>query len=111
MTNGKYTPYEVAIKVLQKTEELIKGMPGLQQTKITPVPGAPKPMAQNIAKPMAVGTSGEAAMKVAKPKKLGQAMDKPSVFFKKDQEKQNVKKNGLQALNKFMENKKGKRKI
>ena len=95
-----YTPTEVAIRVLQKAEELVKGaMGGLKQTQVAPVPGVISPTNNNTASPMKVGS--QAVVKTAKPKKLGSAMDKPSVFFKSEK---SIKKTSIENLRLFLEN-------
>lgn len=97
-----YTPAEVAIRILQKTEELAKSaMGGLTQTQIAPVPGVVSPANQNTASPMKVGS--QAVVKQAKPKKLGQALDKPSVFFGKSEHFKNIKKPSIENLRFFLE--------
>lgn len=102
-----YTPAEVAIKILQKAEELAKSaMGGLKQTQVTPVTGVISPKNNNTASPMKVGS--QAAVKTAKPKKMGQATDKPSVFFKSEEFK-NVKKSSIENLRSFLEKQKNKR--
>lgn len=102
-----YTPFEVAIKILQKTEDLTKSaMAGLKTAKLTPVPGVISPTNANSATPTKVGS--QAVVKQAKPKKMGQATDKPSVFFKSE-EFQGVKKPSIQNLRAFLEKQRSKR--
>ena len=103
-----YTPKEVAIRVLQKTEELAKAaMGGLTPTKLTPVPGVISPSNGNTASPTRVGS--QAVVKTAKPKKLGQAMDKPSVFFGKSEQFKNIKRSSIENLRVFLEKTRHKR--
>lgn len=98
----QYTPREVAIKILQKAEELAKSaIGGLKQTQIAPVPGVISPTNSNTASPMKVGS--QAVVKTAKPKKLGGAMDKPSVFFGKNEDFKNIKKPSIENLRIFLE--------
>jgi hypothetical protein len=100
-----YTPKEVAVIILQKTEELAKAaMGGLTPTKLTPVPGVISPSNSNTASPMKVGS--QAVVKTAKPKKLGQATDKPSVFFGKSE---HFKKPSIQNLRDFLDKQRNKR--
>jgi hypothetical protein len=97
-----YTPKEVAIKILQKTEELAKAaMGGLKPTQIASVPGVISPTNANTASPMKVGS--QAVVKTAKPKKLGGAMDKPSVFFGKNEDFKNIKRPSIENLRSFLE--------
>lgn len=101
----RYTPSEVAIKILQKTEELTKSaMAGLKPTAIAPVPGVISPTQANTASPNKVGS--QAVVKTAKPKKMGQAGDKPSVFFKSEH-----KKTSIENLKDFLEHHKSKKKL
>lgn len=96
-----YTPQEVAVIVLKKSEELLKAaMPGLTPTKLTPVPGVVSPKNMNTASPTKVGS--QATVKQAKPKKMGQATDKPSVFFGKAEQNQEVKTNSIKKLSEFL---------
>lgn len=102
-----YTPREVAIKVLQKAEELAKSaMGGLTTTKLTPVPGVISPSNQNTASPTKVGS--QAVVKKAKPKKMGQVTDKPSVFYKSEELK-SIKKPSIENLRSFLEKQRSKR--
>jgi len=104
-----YTPVEVAIKILQKSEELLKAaMPGLKTAKLTPVEGVISPTNANTASPGRVGS--QAVVKTAKAKKSGQATDKPSVFFKSE-EFQGVKKPSIENLRAFLEKQRTKKKI
>jgi len=98
-----YTPLEVAIRVLQKSEELLKAaMPGLKTAKLTPVEGVISPTNANTASPMKVGS--QATVKTAKAKKPGQATDKPSVFFKSEPDISS----GVDKLRIFLSNRKNK---
>jgi hypothetical protein len=103
----EYTPREVAIKILQKTEELVKSaIGGLKTTSITPVEGVISPKNQNTASPTKVGS--QAVVKKAKPKKMGQPTDKPSVFYKSEEFK-NIKKLSIENLRSFLEKQRSKR--
>jgi len=105
-----YTPAEVAIKVLQKSEELLKAaMPGLTTAKIMPVPGVISPSNQNTANPTKAGS--QAVVKTAKVKKPGRATDKPSVFFGKNEDQIGREKTSIENLKDFLENRKTKKKI
>lgn len=73
------------------------GLGGLKQTAITPVPG--------VASPAQQGT----VVKAPKAKKMGQAGDKPSVFFGKSEAFKNIKKPSIEKLRVFMENQRNKR--
>lgn len=98
----KYTPFEVALKVLQKTEELAKSaIGGLKITTVTPVPGVISPTQTNNASPNKVGS--QAVVKTPKAKKMGQPLDKPSVFFGKNEEPSKVKKSSISNLKDFLE--------
>jgi hypothetical protein len=102
-----YTPVEVAILVLQKAEDLTKSaMAGLKTAKLTPVPGVISPTQSNTATPNKVGS--QAVVKMPKPKKPGQATDKPSVFFK-NEEFQGLKKSSIENLRAFLEKQRNKR--
>ena len=104
----KYTPSEVAVKVLQKTEELMKAaMGGLKPTALTPIPGVISPSNGNTGNPMQVGS--QAVVKTAKAKKQGQAMDKPSVFFGKSDGVNMGKKSSIENLRAFLEQQRSKR--
>lgn len=108
MDSKKYTAAEVAIKILQKAEELTKSaIGGLKPTTIAPVPGVISPSNGNTASPMKVGS--QAVVKTAKPKKLGQAGDKPSVFFGKNEEFKSIKKSSIENLRAFLEKQRNKR--
>jgi hypothetical protein len=103
----KYSPFEVAVIVLKKAEELTKSaMAGLTPTKLTPVPGVISPKNSNTGSPMKVGS--QAVVKAPKAKKMGQALVKPSVFFKSE-EFQGVKKPSIGALRAFLEKQRSKR--
>lgn len=107
MTDKKYTPQEVAVLVLKKAEELTKSaIAGLQSTKLTPVPGVVSPKNSNTATPHKVGS--QAVVKTPKSKKMGQATDKPSQFYK-NEENQSVNMNGVQKLKTFLQNTKSKK--
>lgn len=100
----KYTPKEVAIKILEKAEELTKSaMAGLKPTSVAPVPGVISPANNNSASPTKVGS--QAIVKQAKSKKMGQALDKPSVFFKSE-----TGKSSIENLRSFLEYRKNKKK-
>jgi hypothetical protein len=102
-----YTPKEVAIKILQKSEELAKSaMAGLTTTKLTPVPGVLSPTQSNTASPTKVGS--QAVVKQAKAKKPAGALDKPSVFYKTEQNQQ-FKKSSIQSLHEFLNKKRSKK--
>jgi hypothetical protein len=104
----QYTPEEVAVIVLQKAEELVKSaIGGLKQTQLTPVPGVVSPTNSNTASPMKVGS--QAVVKTAKPKKLGGAMDKPSVFYGKMGKSESNHNNGIDKLELFLKNAKNKK--
>jgi len=97
----KYTPAEVAIKVLQKAEELTKSaMAGLKPTVPAAVPGVISPSVSNSGSPMKVGS--QAVVKAPKAKKPGQAGDKPSVFFKNENFK-DIKKSSIGNLKDFLD--------
>ena len=97
-----YSPAEVAIKILQKAEELTKSaMGGLKPTAITPVPGVVSPSNGNTGSPMKVGS--QAVVKAPKAKKMGQATDKPSVFFGKNEQFKDIKKSSIENLRSFLE--------
>lgn len=103
----KYTPKEVALEVLKKAETLCKAsIAGLQAPKLTPVEGVISPSNSNTASPTKVGS--QAVVKTAKPKKMGSAMDKPSVFFKSENFK-NIKKTSIENLRSFLEKQRNKR--
>jgi hypothetical protein len=102
-----FTPQQVAILVLQKTETLAKAaMAGLTPTKLTPVPGVISPSNSNTASPTRVGA--QAVVKTAKAKKPGQATDKPSKFYKSEQN-QEFKKPSVQALHSFLSKQRAKK--
>lgn len=107
MTDRKYTPLEATIKVLQKAEELAKAaMAGLKQTEIAAVPGVVSPSNGNTATPSKVGS--QAVVKTAKPKKMGQPGDKPSIFFGKNEECKDNKKSSIENLRSFLDKQKAK---
>ena len=104
----KYTPSEVAVIILQKSEELTKSaMAGLKPTALTPVSGVISPVQSNIASPNKVGS--QAVVKTPKAKKQGQAMDKPSVFFGKSDGVNMGKKSSIENLRAFLEHQRSKR--
>jgi hypothetical protein len=82
---------------------------GLKPSKLTPVPGVVSPKNSNTATPTKVGS--QAVVKTAKPKKMGQALDKPSVFFGKSEENQVFKKPSITALYEFLKRVRNKKKI
>jgi len=103
MSTKKFTATEVAIRVLQKAEELAKSaMSGLKPTAVAPVPGVISPTQSNAGSPMKVGS--QAVVKAPKAKKMGQASDKPSVFYKSE-----FKKTSIENLRSFLEKQKNKR--
>jgi hypothetical protein len=107
MSSKVYTPTEVAIKILQKAEELTKSaMGGLKPTSITPVEGVISPTNGNTGSPMKVGS--QAVVKTAKAKKPGQPMDRPSVFFGKNEELKGIKKSSIENLRSFLDKRKAK---
>ena len=104
---ARYTPAEVAIAILQKTEELTKSaMAGLKVTTVAPVPGVISPTNGNTGSPTKVGS--QAVVKQAKAKKPGQALDKPSVFYKSEEFK-DIKKPSIENLGAFLEKQRNKR--
>lgn len=110
MSHKVYSPFEVAVKVLQKAEELTKSaIGGLKTTKLTPVPGVISPTNSNTATPTKVGS--QAVVKQAKPKKMGQATDKPSVFFGKSDDFDNTKSSSIDKLRSFLEHQRSKKKL
>ena len=80
---------------------------GLKTTPLTPVPGVVSPTQTNTAAPNKVGS--QAVVKAPKAKKLGQATDKPSVFFGKSEEFKNIKKSSIENLRVFLEKQRRKR--
>ncbi len=88
----------------------IKGLSigGLKPTQLTPVPGVISPTNQNTASPTKVGS--QAVVKQAKPKKPGQATDKPSQFFKSE-EFQGIKKPSVENLRSFLEKQRAKKRL
>ena len=82
------------------------GMGGLKQTAIAPVPGVVSPTPA-IGAPNKVGS--QAVVKTPKAKGLGQATDKPSVFFGKSEEFKNIKKPSIENLRAFLEKQRSKR--
>lgn len=101
----RYTPAEVAVIILKKAEELTKSaIGGLQPTTVAPVPGVVSPKNANTASPTKVGS--QAVVKQAKPKKMGQPDDKPSVFYKSE-----LKKSSIDNLRDFLEKHRAKKKL
>jgi hypothetical protein len=80
---------------------------GLKTTPLTPVPGVVSPKSPNTAMPSKVGS--QAVVKVPKAKKMGQATDKPSVFFSKSEKFKNIKKPSIEKLRAFLEQQRNKR--
>lgn len=80
---------------------------GLKPTKLTPVPGVISPTQTNTATPNKVGS--QAVVKQAKPKKMGQATDKPSVFFSKSEGFGNIKRPSIEKLRAFLERQRSKK--
>lgn len=74
-------------------------MGGLKATQLTSVPGVVSPTNDNSASPSKVGS--QAVVKQAKAKKPGQATDKPSQFYKSE-ENQAFKKPSIKALHRFL---------
>jgi hypothetical protein len=104
----RYSAAEVAIKILQKTEELTKSaMAGLKSTTVAPVPGVLSPTDSNTGSPTKVGS--QSVVKAPKAKKMGQATDKPSVFFGKAEEMKNIKKSSIENLRSFLDKQRSKR--
>jgi len=87
----------------------IKGLKigGLKTAPLTPVPGVISPTQTNTATPGKVGS--QAVVKAPKAKKMGQATDKPSVFFGKSEEFKNIKKPSIEKLRAFLEKQRSKR--
>lgn len=83
------------------------GIGGLKPTAVSSVPGVVSPTQSNVGSPMKVGTG--AVVKAPKSKKMGQAGDKPSVFFKSE-EFQRVKKPSIRKLVDFLEKQRNKKK-
>lgn len=85
---------------------------GLKPTAVTPVPGVVSPMNDNTASPNKVGS--QSVVKTPKAKKMGQALDKPSVFFKaemfKSEGSQGIKKPSIENLRAFLEKQRSKKK-
>jgi hypothetical protein len=79
---------------------------GLKSTVLTPVPGVVSPTQSNTVAPNKVGS--QAVVKSPKAKKMGQAGDKPSVFFKSE-EFQGIKKTSIENLRSFLEKTSNKR--
>lgn len=81
-------------------------MSGLKPTAITPVPGVVSPANNNTGSPNKVGS--QAVVKAPKAKKMGQATDKPSVFYKSEQN-QSFKKQSIKTLHEFLTKQKAKK--
>lgn len=74
-------------------------MGGLKQAPLTPVPGVISPSNGNTATPNKVGS--QAVVKTPKAKKMGDALDKPSVFYGslgKSEQNQGIKQKNLRGL-------------
>jgi hypothetical protein len=88
----------------------MKGIPkpsigGLKPTTPTPVPGVLSPSNNNSGSPMKVGS--QAVVKTPKAKQMGQATDKPSVFFKSLDAPEKSK--GIDKLHSFLNKVKSKK--
>lgn len=81
---------------------------GLKPTEVTPVPGVISPSITNTASPNKVGS--QAVVKTPQTKKMGQATDKPSVFFKNEDFK-SIKKSSIENLRVFLENQRKKKRL
>lgn len=82
-------------------------MGGLKPTAIAPVPGVISPTNGNTASPNKVGS--QATVKTPKSKKMGNAMDKPSVFYGSLNKGEN-KVNSINKLKSFLESHRTKKK-
>lgn len=82
-------------------------MSGLKPTEVAPVPGVISPTQGNTASPNKVGS--QAVVKTPKAKKMGQATDKPSVFFGKSEQFKSIKKPSIENLRSFLEKQRSKR--
>lgn len=80
---------------------------GLKPTTVAPVPGVLSPGAGPVKSPMQTGTG--AVVKTPKAKTMGQASDKPSVFFKSE-DYNGVKKPSIENLRSFLEKQRSKKK-
>lgn len=80
---------------------------GLKPTAITPVPGVISPQNNNSAKPNMVGS--QATVKTPKSKKMPDAMDKPSQFFKAESFNTPIKKTSVENLRSFLEKQRSKK--
>lgn len=87
----------------------IKGLKigGMKPPTPPKVPGVISPPSNNSASPMKVGS--QAVVKTPKSKKMGQATDAPSVFFKSEDFK-NIKKPSIENLRAFLERNRSKKK-
>ena len=88
----------------------IKGLKlgGMKPPEPPKVPGVISPKANNSAMPSKVGS--QAVVKTPKPKKMAQATDKPSKFFKSE-DFRGIKKSSIENLRAFLEKHRGKRGI
>lgn len=82
------------------------GLGGLKPTPLTPVEGVISPTQSNTATPNKIGS--QAVVKTPKAKKMGQATDKPSVFFGKSEQFKNIKKSSIENLRSFLEKQRNK---
>ena len=78
------------------------GIGGLKTTQVTPVPGVVSPTQSSTA---------STSVKTPKTKKMGQATDKPSVFFGKSEQFKNIKKLSIENLRIFLEKQRKKRSL
>ena len=81
---------------------------GLKTAELTPVPGVISPTKSNSATPNMVGA--QATVKMPKPKKPGQATDKPSKFFKSE-DFGAIKRPSIENLRVFLERQRAKKSI
>jgi hypothetical protein len=77
-------------------------MSSLKSAQLTPVPGVISPSNSNTSSPNKVGS--QAVVKTPKAKSMGQAGDKPSVFYKSESD---ISK-GVDKLRIFLQNRKNK---
>ncbi len=82
-------------------------MGSLKPTQLTPVQGVISPTNGNTGNPGKVGS--QSVVKTPKTKKMGQATDKPSVFFGKSEENQVFKKSSIKNLYNFMSKQRSKK--
>lgn len=87
----------------------IKGIKigGLKATAPPKIPGVVSPSLGNTANPSQVGS--QAVVKTPKAKQMGQATDKPSVFFKSENFV-GIKQASIENLRSFLERQREKRK-